>query len=103
MEMAERFKQAKSNSPEIFAAFSGTGGGFDKFCAGETDIGNASRPISRDKMAKCEANGIEYIELPIALDALTIAVNQANTWAEDITIAELKMLWEPDAEGMVMN
>lgn len=101
LEMAERFRQAKPDSPEMTVAFSGTGGGFDKFCAGETDISNASRPISLEEMAACEANGIEYIELPVAFDALTIVVNGENTWADDITLEELKTLWESGAEGKI--
>jgi len=96
-EMADRFEQSKPNSPEISVAFSGTGGGFDKFCAGETDISNASRPITQSEMAECKASGVEFIELPVAFDALTVVVNGENTWAEDITLEELKALWEPNS------
>ncbi|MBE9060377.1 PstS family phosphate ABC transporter substrate-binding protein [cf. Phormidesmis sp. LEGE 11477] len=101
LEMAERFKQAKTDSPEISVNFSGTGGGFEKFCAGETDISDASRPISLQEMAACKANGIEYIELPVAFDALTVVVNAENTWAEEITLAELQTLWQAEAEGEI--
>lgn len=101
VEMAERFKQEKPDSPEISVDFSGTGGGFEKFCAGETDISDASRPISPDEMAACKANGIQYIEMPVAFDALTVVVNEENTWAKDITVEELKTLWEPAAEGEI--
>ncbi|MEL6136164.1 MAG: PstS family phosphate ABC transporter substrate-binding protein [Cyanobacteria bacterium J06628_6] len=101
VEMADRFKQAKPESPDINVEFSGTGGGFEKFCAGETDISDASRPITQDEMAECKANGVEYIELPVAFDALTVVVNGENTWAEDITLDELEMLWEPNAEGSI--
>ncbi len=101
VEMAERFKQEKPDSPDISVAFSGTGGGFEKFCAGETAISDASRPITQDEMAECKANGIQYIELPVAFDALTVVVNEENTWAKDITLEELKTLWEPAAEGAI--
>lgn len=100
-EMAERFKQEKPDSPEVSVDFSGTGGGFEKFCAGETDISDASRPITQAEMDTCKGNGIQYVELPVAFDALTVVVNGKNTWAEDITLAELKALWEPAAEGTI--
>ncbi|MEO1395033.1 MAG: PstS family phosphate ABC transporter substrate-binding protein [Cyanobacteria bacterium J06634_5] len=96
-EMAERFKQEKPNSPKIETTFSGTGGGFQKFCAGETDISDASRPISQNEMAECKANGVEYVELPVAFDALTVVVNEDNTWAQEITLQELKALWKSDS------
>lgn len=83
--------------------FSGTGGGFRKFCNGETDINAASRPILKQEMAACNAKEIRYIELPIAFDALTVAVNRQNTWANDITVAELKKLWEPSAQGKIIK
>jgi phosphate transport system substrate-binding protein len=86
---------------EISSNFSGTGGGFRKFCNGETDISAASRPILKDEMAACNAKEIRYIELPIAFDALTVAVNPNNTWANDITTPELKKLWEPAATGKI--
>ncbi|MGB3291998.1 MAG: PstS family phosphate ABC transporter substrate-binding protein [Phormidesmis sp.] len=101
VEMAERFKQEKPDSPEISVDFSGTGGGFEKFCAGETEVSNASRPITQSEMAECKANGIQYIELPVAFDALTVVVNGENTWAETITLEELRTLWEPAAEGKI--
>ncbi|PSF32653.1 protein sphX [Aphanothece hegewaldii CCALA 016] len=81
--------------------FSGTGGGFKKFCNGETDINAASRPILKDEMDACNAKEVRYIELPIAFDALTVTVNAQNTWANDITVAELKKLWEPSAQGKI--
>ncbi|NEQ96438.1 MAG: PstS family phosphate ABC transporter substrate-binding protein [Cyanothece sp. SIO2G6] len=100
-EMAKRFKQEIPEGPEFSVSFSGTGGGFKKFCAGETDISDASRPITIAEMEACQANGIEYIELPIAFDALTVVVNGENTWANNMTVDELKQLWEPAAEGVV--
>lgn len=102
VEMTERFKQMKSSdSLEIAVDFSGTGGGFDKFCQGATDISNASRPITQEEMAECKAGGVKYVELPVAFDALTVVVNGENTWAEDIRLEELKMLWEPGAESSI--
>ncbi|MGD1853167.1 MAG: PstS family phosphate ABC transporter substrate-binding protein [Leptolyngbyaceae cyanobacterium] len=102
VEMAERFKQMKAaDSLEIAVNFSGTGGGFDKFCQGATDISNASRPITQEEMADCRSNGVRYIELPVAYDALTVVVNDENTWAEDMNLAELEMLWDSSAENSI--
>ena len=101
-EVAKEYQFEKAEAaPSIDVAFSGTTGGFRKFCAGETDINGASRPITKDEMAACKDAGVEYIELPVAFDALTIAVHPDNDWAEDITVDELKMLWEPTAEGQI--
>ena len=80
---------------------SGTGGGFKKFCRGETDISNASRPILKAEMADCQKAGIEYFELPVAFDALTVVVNPKNTFIKQLTVAELKKMWEPAAQGKV--
>lgn len=96
--IAEAYNTANGDSVEVDVSFSGTGGGFEKFCAGETDISNASRPIEEDEIAACDDAGIRYYELPVAFDALTVVVNPQNTWAEDITIEELKTLWEPAAQ-----
>ncbi|MBD2451343.1 PstS family phosphate ABC transporter substrate-binding protein [Nostoc sp. FACHB-152] len=94
--------QANSNSQSpIDVNFSGTTGGFEKFCAGQTDISNASRPILLAEMETCKKNGVGYIELPIAFDALTVAVNPQNNWAKDITVAELKKIWEPAATSKI--
>jgi phosphate transport system substrate-binding protein len=81
--------------------FSGTGGGFKKFCQGETNISSASRPILRKEMEACRQSGTAYIELPIGFDALTVVVNRQNNWANGITVIELKQLWEPAAQGKV--
>ncbi|BAZ07841.1 PstS family phosphate ABC transporter substrate-binding protein [Calothrix sp. NIES-3974] len=85
----------------ITVNFSGTRGGFEKFCTGKTDISNASRPILQAEIDKCQANGVEFIELPVAYDALTVVVNNKNTWAKDITVEELKKIWEPAAQGKI--
>jgi phosphate transport system substrate-binding protein len=101
--IAKEYKKSKGDRVPIDVKFSGTGGGFRKFCAGETDISDASRPILKEEMEACNQKGVRYIELPIAFDALTIAVNPQNTWAQDITIAELTKVWEPAAQGKITN
>ena len=102
-EAARRYQREYNDAPAIASNFSGTGGGFEKFCAGETDINDASRPITTEEMATCKSNGVEYIELPIALDAITIVVNPENTWAEEITVQELQQIWQAEAEGQIDN
>src|SRR5687767_11411281 len=82
---------------------SGTGGGFKKFCAGETDIQDASRPISTEEVATCAENKIEFIELPVAFDGLAVVVHPQNTWVDHLTVAELKKAWEPEAQGKITN
>lgn len=99
--VAEGFQ--KANSAKVTVGISGTGGGFKKFCKGETDISNASRPILEKEMKACAEAGVKYIELPVAYDALTVVVNPKNTWAESMTVAELKKIWEPAAQGKVTN
>lgn len=100
-QLVEQFNATDKPDVEVSASFSGTGGGFKKFCAGETDINNASRPILQDEMEACKQNKISYIELPIGFDALTIVVNQTNTWAEEITVAELAKMWSAEAQGKI--
>ena len=102
--IAKEYKKFKGEGAvPIDVKFSGTGGGFRKFCAGETDISDASRPILKEEMEACNQKGVRYIELPVAFDALTIVVNPQNTWAKDITIEELKKAWEPAAQGKITN
>jgi phosphate transport system substrate-binding protein len=86
---------------KISVAVSGTSGGFAKFCAGKTDISNASRPIQRSEAALCASAGIEYVELPVAYDGLSVLVHPKNNWANDITTEELKKIWEPAAQGTI--
>lgn len=100
--VAEDF-QAQNRGTQVTVGISGTGGGFEKFCNGETDISNASRPIKQSEIDKCKAAGIEFIELPIAYDALTVVVNPSNTWATSLTVEELKKIWEPAAQGKITN
>lgn len=99
--VAEEFQNSKRGEVKVTVGISGTGGGFKKFCRGEIDIADASRPISKDEMGSCKTSGIEYLELPIAFDALTVAVNPNNKWSETMTVAELKKLWEPDAQRKI--
>lgn len=99
--IAANYRQIQENPVDISVSFSGTGGGFDKFCAGETDINDASRPISEAEIEACGDAEVAFIELPVAFDALTVVVNRDNTWANTMTTEELKTLWEPDAQGMI--
>jgi phosphate transport system substrate-binding protein len=98
--VAEEFKKANPKV-DVAVGISGTGGGFQKFCRGETDISDASRPIRAAEMDACQKAGIEFVELPIAYDGLAIAVNPKNSWASSVTTAELKTLWEPGAQAKV--
>jgi phosphate transport system substrate-binding protein len=98
--VAEAF-QAESPDAEINVSFSGTGGGFQKFCQGETSINNASRPISQQEMETCSSNEVRYYELPVAFDAITLVVNPENTWAEDITLEELERAWSPESQRTI--
>jgi phosphate transport system substrate-binding protein len=98
--VAEEFQKANKGL-KVTVGVSGTGGGFKKFCRDETDISNASRPISKSEMEDCKKAGIEYYELPVAFDALTVVINPRNTWLKQATVAELKKLWEPAAQGKV--
>jgi hypothetical protein len=101
--VAEEFQKSKNNTVMVTVGVAGTGGGFKKFIRGDTDISDASRPILKEEMDLAKAKGIEYIELPICFDALTVTVHPDNTWAESMTVEELKKIWEPDAEGKIMN
>ena len=87
--VAEEFQKANPGT-RVTVGISGTGGGFQKFCRGETDISDASRPIRPAEIETCAKAGIEYIELPIAYDGLAIVVNPKNTWATSVTVAELR-------------
>ena len=100
--VAEEFQKANQNI-RVTVGISGTGGGFQKFCRGETDISDASRPIRPAEIEACQKAGIEYIELPVAYDGLAIVVNPKNTWATSVTVAELKTLWAPGAQGKVLR
>lgn len=99
--LGEEFQAAKKI--RVTAGLSGTGGGFKKFCRGEIDIAAASRPIKTEEMEACKAAGIEFIELPIALDALAVIVNPANSFVDCLTVDELKTIWAPEAQGKVTS
>jgi phosphate transport system substrate-binding protein len=99
--VAEDFQIAKKGAVRVTVGISGTGGGFKKFCRGEIDIVNASRPILKKEMDDCKAAGIQYVEMPVAYDALTVVVNPKNDWSKVITVAELKKIWEPAAQGTI--
>lgn len=98
--VAEEFQKAKKNAIKVTVGISGTGGGFKKFCRGEIDISNASRPILKKEMEACAQAGIKYFELPVAFDALTIVVNSKNKVGQ-LTVAELKTMWAPEAQGKI--
>jgi phosphate transport system substrate-binding protein len=95
---AERFG-GENSDVRVTVGISGTGGGFERFCAGETDISNASRPIKDEEKAACEQEGIEYTELQVANDALTVVVNPGNDWATCLTTEQLKTIWAPGSKA----
>lgn len=108
--VAEEFRNQVSKDVQVTVGISGTGGGFKKFVRGEIDVADASRPIlnkgkegEKGEMDLAKENNIEYIELPICFDALTVAVNKEATWVDSITVAELKKIWEPAAEGKITH
>jgi phosphate transport system substrate-binding protein len=101
--VAEEFQKVKKGAAKVTVGISGTGGGFKKFCRGETDVSNASRPILKKEMDDCRAAGIEYHELPVAFDALTVVVNPKNSFIKQLTVPEMKKMWEPAAQGKVTH
>lgn len=98
--VAEEFQMTKKDVM-VTVGLSGTGGGFKKFCAGETDLSDASRPIKATEMDLCKKNNVEYIEIPVAFDGLAVMVNPKNTWVDRMTTEELKKIWEPAAQGKI--
>ncbi|MEO5703232.1 MAG: PstS family phosphate ABC transporter substrate-binding protein, partial [Gammaproteobacteria bacterium] len=116
--VAEEFQAATKGKMRVTVGISGTGGGFKKLCRGEIDIQNASRPITSSEIEACRIGGsdgltvsrgsrmtaegaIEYIELPVAYDALTVVINPENTWAVNMTVEDLKKIWAPEAQGKI--
>lgn len=97
--VAEEFQAA--NKVKVTVGISGTGGGFKKFCRGETDISDASRPILKKEMDACKEAGIQYLELPIAYDGITVVVSKNNDFIKSLTVEDLKKMWEPSAQGKV--
>jgi phosphate transport system substrate-binding protein len=101
--MAEEFQKATGGRVRITVGISGTGGGFKKFCNNETDISDASRPILKAEIDACQAAGIQFVELPVAFDGLSIMVSPRNTFVDCMKVSELKKMWEPEAQGTVMS
>jgi phosphate transport system substrate-binding protein len=99
--VAEEFGKLTRGKVRVVVGLAGTGGGFKKFCNGETDISNASRPMKASEAELCTKEGIEYIELPVAIDGLTVMVNPQNSFVQCITTAELRTIWAPEAEGKI--
>lgn len=99
--IAEDFQ--KATKVKVTVGISGTGGGFKKFCRGEIDVQNASRPILQKEIEDCKKAGIEFIELPVAFDALTVVVNPKNNFVKQLSVDELKRMWEPVAQGKVTH
>jgi phosphate transport system substrate-binding protein len=98
---AEEFQ--KQTGVKVTVGLSGTGGGFKKFCRGDIDVTGASRPIRDIEMKLCTENKVEFIELPVAVDGLANVIHPSNTWATCMTVAELKKIWEPAAQGKITN
>jgi phosphate transport system substrate-binding protein len=99
--MAEEFQAAQKNKIRVTVGISGTGGGFKKFCRGETDVQDASRPIQSSELEACRKAGIRFVELPVAYDATVVVVNPKNEWLKEAKIEDLKKMWEPEAQGKV--
>ncbi|GKS68148.1 phosphate ABC transporter substrate-binding protein, PhoT family [Nitrosomonas sp. PY1] len=99
--VAEDFQASKKGAVRVTVGISGTGGGFKKFCRNEIDVVNASRPITDAEIESCKQQGVQFIEMPIAYDALTVVINPKNNWSQTITVEELKKIWEPQAQGKI--
>ena len=99
--MAEEFGIATEGNVRITVGVSGTGGGFSKFCAGETVISDASRPIKQSEVDLCAEGGIEFVEIPVAIDGLSVMVNPSNDFVECMTVDELHTIWAPEAEEVI--
>lgn len=99
--VAEEFQASRQNGARVIVGTSGTGGGFQRFCRGETDINDASRPIRPTEIDACRTNGVEFIELPVAYDGIAIVVHPDAEWVDRITVAELRRIWAPESQGTV--
>ena len=100
--VAEEFQKSKRGAVKVTVGVSGTGGGFKKFCRGEIEVSDASRPIKSSEMEECKKAGIKYIELPVAFDALTVVVHPKNPLTS-ISVEDLKKIWSPEGQGQVGN
>lgn len=101
--VADQFQAAKKGAVQVAVDVSGSGGGFKKFCNGDIDIVNASRPILKGEMKACKNAAVQYVEIPVAFDALTVAIHPENYWSKTLTVAQLKKIWEPAAQGTVTH
>ncbi len=101
--IAEEFQKTSGGTVNVTVGISGTGGGFKRFCAGETDISNASRPIKSSERELCKAAGVKFVELPVSYDALTVVVHPENTWASTMSVEQLKAMWDSSAQGQITN
>ncbi|MGH8188134.1 MAG: PstS family phosphate ABC transporter substrate-binding protein, partial [Steroidobacteraceae bacterium] len=99
--VAEEFQAGMRGAVRVTVGVSGTGGGFKKLCRGDVDVANASRPILAEEMETCRAAGIQFMELPVAFDAITVVVHPENDWAKALTVADLKKVWAPEAQGKI--
>jgi len=100
--VAEGFQQENPSGARVTVGESGTGGGFRKFCRGEIQVANASRPILANEIASCAEQGVQFVEVPIAFDGLTVVVHPSNP-VQSITVAQLRSVWRPEAQGQVSN
>ena len=101
--VSEEFQTMKKGAVRLTVGISGTGGGFKKFCRNETDIQDASRPITDKEMEECRKTGVKYFELPVGFDAIAIVVNPKNTWTDSISVDQLKTMWQAEAQGKISN
>ncbi|MGC8741301.1 MAG: PstS family phosphate ABC transporter substrate-binding protein [Candidatus Sumerlaeaceae bacterium] len=101
--VAEEFQKAKQGAVNVTVGISGTGGGFKKFLRKETDISNASRPILQQEFEQARRDGIKFLELAIAFDALSVVVHPDNSWVDHLTTDELRRIWAPEAQGKITN
>lgn len=101
--VSEEFQTSKRGAVRVTVGISGTGGGFKKFCRGEIDVQNASRPISSSEIDACKKSNIKFVEVPVAYDATVVAVNPKNTFLSEISVADLKKIWEPAAQGKITH
>lgn len=101
--IVEKFNALDTDDISVESNFSGSIGGFKKFCEGKTDMNNSSVPIPQTFMEECKKNGVAYIELPVAFDALTVVTHPSNTWAKTMTVEELKTIWQPSAENKIVR
>ncbi len=101
--VSEEFQLQERGAVRVTVGLSGTGGGFKKLCRGDVDVSNASRPILRKEMDACREAGVQFMELPIAFDAITVVVHPQNDWVQTITIEDLKKIWAPEAQGRILR